>query len=204
MPNQWWSTALWAWSSGMHNPASLKQIYYFTKKGLSSQTYGFSSSHIWMLELGYFKKAECRRTNTFEIGVREDSWESLGLQGDPIQRIDSHPKGNQSCIFIGGTDAEVETPILLATWCEEPTHRNRPWCWERLRAGGEWDDRGWDGWMASLTWWTWVWVNSGSWWWIGRCAAVNGVPKSQTRLSDWTELNWKPIQPYFLLMTRSL
>ena len=112
MPNQWWSTALWAWSSGMHNPASLKQIYYFTKKDLSSQTYGFSSSHIWMLELGYFKKAECRRTNTFEIGVREDSWESLGLQGDPIQRIDSHPKGNQSCIFIGGTDAEVETPIL--------------------------------------------------------------------------------------------
>ena len=57
---------------------------------------------------------------------------------------------------------------FLATWFEELTHLKRPWCWERLRAGGEGDNRGWDGWMASLTQWTWVWVNSGSWWWIGR------------------------------------
>ena len=57
---------------------------------------------------------------------------------------------------------------ILATWCEELTHLKRPWCWERLRAGGEGDDRGWDGWMTSSTWWTWVWVNSGSWWWTGR------------------------------------
>ena len=56
----------------------------------------------------------------------------------------------------------------LATWCKELTHQKRPWCWERLKAGGEGDDRGWDGWMASLTQWTWVGVNSGSWWWIGR------------------------------------
>ena len=53
---------------------------------------------------------------------------------------------------------------ILATWCEELAHWKRPWCWERLKAG-EGDDRGWDGWMASLTWWTWVWVNSRSWWW---------------------------------------
>ena len=53
-------------------------------------------------------------------------------------------------------------PIMLATWCEELTHWKKPWCWERLRAGGEGDDRGWDGWMASLTRWTWVWVNSRS------------------------------------------
>ena len=52
----------------------------------------------------------------------------------------------------------------LATWCEELTHLKRPWCWERLRAGGEGDDREWDGWMASLTQWTWVWVDSRSWW----------------------------------------
>ena len=52
----------------------------------------------------------------------------------------------------------------LATWCEELTHLKRPWCWERLRAGGEGDNRGWDGWMASATQWTWVWVDSGSWW----------------------------------------
>ena len=56
----------------------------------------------------------------------------------------------------------------LATWCEELTRWKRPWCWERLRAGGEGEDRGWDGWMASLTQWTWVWVSPGRWWWTGR------------------------------------
>ena len=56
----------------------------------------------------------------------------------------------------------------LATWCKELTHLKRPWCWERLRAGGEGDDRGWDGWMASLTEWTWICVDSISWWWTGR------------------------------------
>ena len=59
-------------------------------------------------------------------------------------------------------------PNTLATWCEELTHLKRSWCWERLRAGGEGDGRGWDGWMASLSGWTWVWVHSGSWWWTGR------------------------------------
>ena len=68
-------------------------------------------------------------------------------------------------------------------------HWKRPWCWERLRAGGEGDNRGWDGWMALPTQWTWVWVNSGSWWWTGRPgAACHGVAKNWTRLSDWTEM----------------
>ena len=71
------------------------------------------------------------------------------------------------------------------------THWKRPWCWEILKAGGEGEDRGWDGWMVSLTQWTWVCINSGSCWWTSRpeCAAVHGVTKSWTRLSDWTELN---------------
>ena len=56
----------------------------------------------------------------------------------------------------------------LATWCEGLTHRERLWCWERLKLEGEGDDRGWDGWMASLTLWTWVWVSSRSWWWTGK------------------------------------
>ena len=58
-------------------------------------------------------------------------------------------------IFIGRTEAEAEAPVLT-TWCEEPTHWKRPWCWERLRAGGKGDDGGWDSWMASPTQWTWV------------------------------------------------
>ena len=72
-----------------------------------------------------------------------------------------HPKENQSWVFIGRTDAEAETPILWPPHAEL-THWKRPWCWEGLGAGGEGDDRGWDGWMASPTRWAWVWVNSGS------------------------------------------
>ena len=56
----------------------------------------------------------------------------------------------------------------LATWCKELTHLKSPWCWERLKAWGEGDNRGWEGWMASPTWWTWVWANSRSWWWMER------------------------------------
>ena len=76
----------------------------------------------------------------------------------------------------------------LATSCEELTHWKRLWCWERLGAGGEGDDRGWDGWMTSPTRWTWVWVNSGSWWWTGRPGMLQFMgSQSWTRLSDWTE-----------------
>ena len=78
----------------------------------------------------------------------------------------------------------------LATWCKELTHWKRPWCWERLKAGGEGDDRGWDGWMASPTQWTWVWVNSRSWWWTGRPGMLQSVGLQRVR-HDWgTELNW--------------
>ena len=71
----------------------------------------------------------------------------------------------------------------------------RPWCWERLRAEGE--DRGWDGWMASLTQWTGVWVNSGSWWWTGRPGVLRfmGSDKESdtTEQLNWTELNWSDL-----------
>ena len=81
----------------------------------------------------------------------------------------------------------------LATSCKELPHWKRPWCWEGLGAGVEGDDRGWDGWMASPTRWTWVWVNSGSWWWTGRPGVLRFMEsqKSQTRLSNRTELNWR-------------
>ena len=77
----------------------------------------------------------------------------------------------------------------LATWCEELTHLKRPWCWEWLRAGGEWNDRGWDGWRASPTQRTWVWASSGSWWGTGRPGVLQSV--GLQTVDDWTELNWK-------------
>ena len=87
-------------------------------------------------------------------GVGEDSWESLGLQGDPTS-----PSQRISVLNVHWKDwCWSWNSSTLATWCEELTHLNRPWCWERLKAGGEGDDTGWDGWMASPTQWTWVWV----------------------------------------------
>ena len=101
-----------------------------------------------------------------------------------------HPKWDQPWVFIGRTDVEAETPILLDTWCEALTHWKRPWCWERLRAGGEADDRGWDGWMASSTQWTWVWVDSRSWWWTERPGVLQFLVSKRVG-HDWgTELNW--------------
>ena len=116
----------------------------------------------------------------------EETLESL-LNSKKIQPV--HSKGNQSWIFIGRTDAEAETPIL---W--PPDSKNwdweKPWCWERLKAGGEGDDRGWDGWMASPTRWTRVWVNSESWWWTERLGVLQfmGLQRVGHDLSDWTEL----------------
>ena len=82
----------------------------------------------------------------------------------------------------------------LATWCEELTHLKRPWCWERLRAGGEADDRRWDGWTASHTQWTWVWVNSRSWYWtrvLACCGSWCCKGSDTTEWLNWTELNWE-------------
>ena len=89
------------------------------------------------------------------------------------------PKGNQSWIFIGRTDTEA--PNTLATWCKEPAHWKRPWCWERLRAGRKGVNRGWDGWMASSTQWTWVWVSSRSWWQTGRPGVLRSTGSQRVR-----------------------
>ena len=78
----------------------------------------------------------------------------------------------------------------LATWCKEWTHWKRPWCWERLKVGGEGDDRGWDSWMASPSRWTWVWVGSSSWWWTGKPGMLKSMGSQRVR-HDWvTKLNW--------------
>ena len=100
-----------------------------------------------------------------------------------------HPKGNWSWVFIGRTDVEGETPIFwppdAQSWLT-----GKDWCWERLRAGGEGDDRGWDGWMASLTQWTWVSVNSRNWWWTGRPGVLQFMGWQRVRHNWVTELNW--------------
>ena len=76
----------------------------------------------------------------------------------------------------------------LATWCEELTHLKRPWCWEKLKTGGEGDDRGWDGWLTSPTQWTCVWVGFGSWWWTGKSGMLQSMGSLRVR-HDWvTEL----------------
>ena len=85
----------------------------------------------------------------------------------------------------------------LATWCRELTHLKRPWCWERLRAGGVGDDRGWDGWMASPTQRTWVWVDSRRWWWTWRPGVLRFMGSQRVR-HDWsTELNWNILNTSF-------
>ena len=117
-------------------------------------------------------------------GVGKDSWESLGLQGDPTS-----PSWRRSILGVHWKDwCWSWNSSTLAIWCEELTHLKRLWCWERLRAEGrQGDDRGWDGWMASPTQWTWVWVSSKSWWWTGKPGVLQSMRlQSRTRLS-WTE-----------------
>jgi len=108
-----------------------------------------------------------------------------------------HPKGDQSWVHRKDWCWSGNSKTL-ATTCEGLTHWKRLWCLEALGAGGEGDDKGWDGWMASPTQWTWVWVNSGSWWWTGRPVVLQFMG-SQRVGRDWaTELNWTE---YFFLET---
>ena len=119
----------------------------------------FSSSYVWMWELDC-EENWAQKNWCFWTVVLEKTLESP-LDCKEIQPV--YPRGNQSWIFIGQTDAGAEAVNTWATWCEELTHWKRAWCLERLRAGGKGANRGWDGWMASLTRCTLVWVNSRSW-----------------------------------------
>ena len=118
----------------------------------------FSVSHVWMWELDY-KESWAPKNWCFWTVVLDKTLESP-LDCKEIQPV--HPKGHRSCIFIGRIDVEAETPVLwppdAKSWLIEKT-----WCWERLKAGGEGDDRGRDSSMVSRTQWAWVWVSSGSW-----------------------------------------
>ena len=132
-----------------------------------------------------WRKPSTKELMLLNCGAGEDSWEFLGLQGDPPS-----PSQWRSVLGIHWKDwCWSCNSNTLATWCEELTHLKIPWCWERLRAGGEGDDREGDSWMASPTQWTWDWVNSGSWWWTGRPGVLQSMGSQRVRY-DWaTELN---------------
>ena len=122
------------------------------------------------------KKSESQRTDVFELWC----WRKLLRVPWTVRR------SNQS--ILKEINPEYSWKVwcwswssnTLATWCEELTPWKSPWCWERLSAGREGDDRGWDGWMASPTQWTWVWANSGNWWLSLACCSPWGHKDSDT------------------------
>ena len=163
-----------------------KQRHYFANKGPFSQGYSFSGSHLWMSVLDY-KESWAPKNWCFWAVVLEETFESP-LDCKEIQPV--HPKGDQSWVFIGGTDAEAETPILWPPDVKSWLIWKRPWCWARLKVGGEGEDRGWDGWIASPTQWTRVWVNSRNWWWTGRPGVLQFMGSQRVGHNWATELNW--------------
>ena len=125
------------------------------------------------------KKAECQRIDALELWC----WRRL-LRVPWTAR-----RSNQSILKEISPEYSLERLMLklqyLATWCKELTHWKTSWYWERLKAGEEGDDRGWDGWRTSLTRWTWVWASSRSWWWTGKPGVLHSMGShSQTWLSN--------------------
>ena len=125
------------------------------------------------------KKAEHQRIDAFELCC----WRTLFRAPWTAKEI-------QSVLNIHWKDwCWSWNSNTLATWCEELTHWKRPWCWERLKAGGEGEDRGWDGWMAWLTQWTWVWASSRSWWWTRKPGVLQSMGLQRVKHNWVTELN---------------
>ena len=145
-----------------------KQRHHFADKGPYSQSYGFSSSHVQMWELDH-KEGSVPKNWCFKMWC----WRRL-LRFPWTAR-----KSNQSILKEINPECSLEGLMLklqyLATWCKETTHWKRPWCGERLRARGEGGYRGWDGWMASLTQWTWIWANSRRCWKTGKTGMLQSV-----------------------------
>ena len=145
--------APWKKSYDKSRQHTKKQRHYFSDKGPYSQSYGFFSSPVQMWGLDH-KEDWALKNWCFQTVVLEKTLESP-LDCKEIKPV--NPKGNQHwkdwCWSWSSN--------TLVTWWEQPTHWKRPWCWERLKTEEKGGNRGWDGWMASQTQWTWVWANSG-------------------------------------------
>ena len=149
---------------------------------------------IYGCERWTIKKAEHRRIDALELWCGEDSWESLGRQRDPTSS-----SWRKSVLNIHWKDwCWNWNSNILATWCKELTHWKRPWYWERLKAGGEGDNRGWDGWISSPTQWTWVWATLGVGDGQGGLVCCSPWCCKELEKTEW--LNWtdcyNPYNPY--------
>ena len=167
-----------------------KQRHYFANKGKYSQNYGFSSSRVWMLELDHKKRWVLKNWHFWTVML--DKTLESPLDCKEIQPV--HPKGNQPWRFIGRTDAEAETTILWPPEAKNWLIRKDPDS-GKLKAGGEGDDRRRDGWMGSLTQWTWVWAGSRRQWRTGK----SGVLQSMGSLRvghDWVTEPEKAMAPH--------
>ena len=161
-----------------------KQRHYFANKGPSSQSYGFSSIHIWLGELDHKEswdpKNRCFWTMALEKTL-ESPWTARRSNQSILKEIS--PEYSLERLML-----KLKLQYTLATWWEELTHWKRPWSWERSKAGGERDDGGCDGWMASLTQWTWVWAISRSWWWTGKSGILQSMGSQRLDTTEW--VNW--------------
>ena len=141
------------------------------------------------------KKAECWRIDAFKLWCRR---RLLTVPWTVRRSNQSIPKDISPGCALEGMMLKLKANTL-ATWCEEMTHLKRLWCWERLKAGGEGDDRGWDGWMASPTQWTWVWVDSRSWFWTRRTSMLWFMGLQIVGHNWATELNWTEDSSYWVV-----
>ena len=183
----WNSKMLAPWKKSYDQPRQhiKKQRHYFANKGLSSQSHGFSISHAWMWELDH-KEAEHQRSDAFSLWC----WRRL-------LRVPWTARRSKQSILKGLSPEYLLEGLMLKLklqYCGHLMQRTdsleKTLMLGKIEDRGEGDDRGWDGWMASPTWWTWVWVSSGSWWWTGKPGMLQAMGLQRVGHNWVTELNW--------------